>query len=207
MLVRGPCACLCVTMCMCIWVWVCRSEGTMWEDCANRIIRTSTIEKAILLVTDPEKMTQEELARQVVKASTLHPKPKGGAGWPGWQTCSVPRALVTCSRCRWRRLPPEGVVLTLGWHSGTLEPRRSGWHWMRGLNGTGSEPSICGPMASWPHAIDHERLSSVGPCLKTGVHLLHALVARTKCVTVRRVAPTLCLPLGSAHPMLATARH
>ena len=64
----------------------------MWEDCANRIIRTSTIEKAILLVTDPEKMTQEELARQVVKASTLHPKPKGGAGWPGWQTCSGSRA-------------------------------------------------------------------------------------------------------------------
>ena len=51
----------------------------MWEDCANHIIRTSTIEKAILLVTDPEKMTQEELARQVVKGSTLHPKLKGGA--------------------------------------------------------------------------------------------------------------------------------
>ena len=59
-----------------MWVCVCRAEGTMWEDCANRIIRTSTIEKAILLVTDPEKMTQEELARQVVKASTLHPKPE-----------------------------------------------------------------------------------------------------------------------------------
>ena len=74
-----PWARLCVTMCMGMWVCVCRAEGTMWEDCANRIIRTSTIEKAILLVTDPEKMTQEELARQVVKGSTLHPKLKGGA--------------------------------------------------------------------------------------------------------------------------------
>jgi len=46
-----------------------RSEGAMWEDCANRIIRTSTIEKAILLVTDPDKMTQEELARQEMVTS------------------------------------------------------------------------------------------------------------------------------------------
>ena len=44
----------------------------MWEDCANRIIRTSTIEKAILLVTDPDKMTQEELARQVARPAALH---------------------------------------------------------------------------------------------------------------------------------------
>jgi len=42
-----------------------RSDGARWEDCANRIIRTSTIEKAILLVTDPDKISQEELSRQV----------------------------------------------------------------------------------------------------------------------------------------------
>ena len=46
-----------------------RPDGAKWEDCPNRSIRTTTIEKAILLVTDPDKMTQEELSRQEMVTS------------------------------------------------------------------------------------------------------------------------------------------
>ena len=160
----GLCVCLCVTMCMGMWVWVCRSEGTMWEDCANRIIRTSTIEKAILLVTDPEKMTQEELARQVVKASTLHHKPKGGAAWPGWQTSSGPRARgdvfslpvgagLACSlNSRVAQLYPRATpqCMALDARRECITHVRRDCHWMRAIN--------LAPCPSWPHADDDERL-------------------------------------------------
>ena len=52
-----------------------RSEGARWENCANRIIRTSTIEKAILLVTDPDKISQQELSRQVTARQPARPCP------------------------------------------------------------------------------------------------------------------------------------
>jgi len=40
-----------------------------WEQCPNRQVRTVVTEKAVLLVTDPESMTQEELTRQEMVTS------------------------------------------------------------------------------------------------------------------------------------------
>jgi hypothetical protein len=138
----------------------------MWEDCANRIIRTSTIEKAILLVTDPEKMTQEELARQVVKASTLHPKPKGELAGQVGRPAVGPAHVVTCSRCQ--LVPPAAWGCSLNSRVAQWYPRATAqWlalderlecHWIRAIN-------------LWPHAIMAPCHHGPTPMMMRGFHL------------------------------------
>jgi len=58
-----------------------RSEAAEWEHCENRAVRTAVSEKAILLVTDPDKMSQEELTRQEMVTSQYFSE---------WTTLSAP---------------------------------------------------------------------------------------------------------------------
>ena len=54
-----------------------------WESCHNRQVRTIVNEKAVLLVTDPESMTQEELMRQVPSHCHCYKLSRGGGSASG----------------------------------------------------------------------------------------------------------------------------
>ncbi|EKX41323.1 hypothetical protein GUITHDRAFT_142031 [Guillardia theta CCMP2712] len=58
-----------------------KSELACWESCPNRVVRTGVTEKAILLVTDPDKITPEELERQEMLTSQY---------FRDWTTLSAP---------------------------------------------------------------------------------------------------------------------